>query len=141
MDPSLLMLKPYQDSFDTLLNPGRRYKKAKGNQFFYQYIRLHINRYPHATNKFLFRKQILHDFVVLFQRGLYWFDCEEDVFIPVLSFGLAARCSRKIFENIQGFVYRSLPRMIPLMCVQRKKNQQCTMTPSYYYKMLEKCIN
>ena len=113
MEPVTLAMKPYQADFDTLLNPGRRFKNSPGTQFFYQYIRLQINQYPHALDKFSFRKEVLLTYLVSFQRGFYWFDKENNDFVPILSIGLAARCSRKIFENIQASVYRQLPLFSP----------------------------
>ena len=105
----MLLLKPFQPDFDSLLNPGRQYKNSSGTLFLYQFIRLHISQYPHSLDKFQFRVKNLSTYMRTYQRGLYWRDEEESQFIPILSISLAARCSRKIFENIQASVYRHLP--------------------------------
>ena len=131
MDPTCITLKPYQSSFDTLLNPGRRYKNSPGTIFFYQYVRLHINQYPLCADKFSFRKDLLTRYLVNFQRGFYWYDHDNDSFIPILSLALAARCSRKIFENIQGSVYRNLPNQSYIAAkektLKKKKNKSSSI--------------
>lgn len=100
MDASLFLCKPFQPSFDTVINAGIRYYHLPGNLFFRRYIGLYFTRYIQSQDKKFFRVCLIAQYRSHFQRAFYWYDETAKQYIPVMCDIYIAEKTRKLFENV-----------------------------------------